>query len=303
MARIRTIKPEFFKHEELFDAEVETGLPLRLAYAGLWTQCDREGRFAWRPRQLKIDILPYDEVDFSRVLDALATRGFVVKYTCDGRDFGFVLSWRRHQVINNRETASVLPPPPEKIEEIDASSTRQSRVAHAGKEEGKGRERKGKEEPDGSLSETSSDAPLKAARKQTYPEAFEAFWSDYPRTPNMSKPKALAAWKKLAAEDRSACHRAVTPYRAFLASKPDHPTMHAATFINERRFDGFNEQAQPGAPRPATDDDWNKRLTYARTNRKWHIEAWGPLPRSDGCRAPEHLLQPEDGQGWAVWEA
>lgn len=153
------------------------------------------------------------------------------------------------------------------------------------------------------VSETGSDAPPTATRKQTYPEAFEAFWSDYPRTPNMSKPKALAAWKKLTAEDRSACHRAVTPYRAFLASKPDHPTMHAATFINERRFDGFNEQAQPAAPRPTTDDDWNKRLTYARTNRKWHIEAWGPLPRSDGCRAPEHLLQPEDGQGWAVWEA
>ena len=27
MARIRTIKPEFFKHEDLFDAEKETGLP------------------------------------------------------------------------------------------------------------------------------------------------------------------------------------------------------------------------------------------------------------------------------------
>ncbi|GAA4169527.1 hypothetical protein [Shinella granuli] len=80
MARIRTIKPEFFKHEGIFDAEQETGLPLRLAFAGLWTQCDREGRFAWRPRQLKVDILPYDELDFLRVLDALATRGFIVKY-------------------------------------------------------------------------------------------------------------------------------------------------------------------------------------------------------------------------------
>jgi hypothetical protein len=34
MARIRTIKPEFFRHGGLFDAEIETGLPLRVAFAG-----------------------------------------------------------------------------------------------------------------------------------------------------------------------------------------------------------------------------------------------------------------------------
>jgi hypothetical protein len=45
MGRIRTIKPEFFSHEALFDGERETGLPLRLAFIGLLCQCDREGRF------------------------------------------------------------------------------------------------------------------------------------------------------------------------------------------------------------------------------------------------------------------
>ena len=48
MARIRTIKPEFFRHEALYEAEHETGLPLRVAYAGLWTAADREGRFQWK---------------------------------------------------------------------------------------------------------------------------------------------------------------------------------------------------------------------------------------------------------------
>lgn len=73
MARIRTIKPEFFRHAGLFDLEQETGLPLRVAFAGLWTAADREGRFAWKPRELKLDCLPFDLVDFSRVLDALST--------------------------------------------------------------------------------------------------------------------------------------------------------------------------------------------------------------------------------------
>jgi hypothetical protein len=45
MGRIRTVKPELFQHGDLFDAEVESGFPLRLAFIGLFTCCDREGRF------------------------------------------------------------------------------------------------------------------------------------------------------------------------------------------------------------------------------------------------------------------
>ena len=33
MARIRTIKPDFFRHYDLYQAEKETGLPVRLAFA------------------------------------------------------------------------------------------------------------------------------------------------------------------------------------------------------------------------------------------------------------------------------
>lgn len=122
MARIRTIKPEFFKHEDLFDAEQETGLPLRLAFAGLWTVCDREGRFEWRPRSIKTDVLPYDDVDFSRVLDTLATRGFVVRYRVAGKDYGLVPGFSRHQVINNRESDSKLPEPPQSPDIPDYST-------------------------------------------------------------------------------------------------------------------------------------------------------------------------------------
>ena len=157
MARIRTIKPEFFRHEGLYEAEVETGLPLRVAFAGLWTAADREGRFKWLPRQLKLDALPYDEVDFSRVLDALMTRGHIVKYVVDGVVYGCIPSWESHQVINNRETPSDIPAPEEFLEK-STTSTRERRVSHASptplcnyQGEGKGREGKGKE---GDMAET-----------------------------------------------------------------------------------------------------------------------------------------------------
>ena len=153
--RIRTVKPELFSHEDLFDAEMETGLPLRLAFIGLWTACDREGRFQWRPRALKAAVMPYDDIDFSRVLDALATRGFVVKYRVNGTDFGHVPGFARHQIVNNRESASEFPPPPQSTD-CEQQSTRDQRVLDAcstrhdlAQGEGKGREGKGKGKEEG----------------------------------------------------------------------------------------------------------------------------------------------------------
>lgn len=205
MARIRSIKPTFFKHEELFDAEQESGLPLRLAFAGLWTQADREGRFRWRPRQLKTDILPYDEVDFSRVLHALATRGFVVRYASGGDDYGFIPSWHKHQIINNRESASELPDPTEGVEiayKSDACPTRAPRdgdacstplkYAQAEREGEREREKEKEEEKDSapngaaslldSLPEQQSHQPAPQTQKggglEPNPDSDEAqFWA------------------------------------------------------------------------------------------------------------------------------
>jgi len=128
--RIRTIKPEAFKDEDLWFLEEETGLPIFRAYTGLWCAADREGRFEWRPLRLKSDILPYWEGDFSRVLDALATRGFIVRYACGTREYGWIPKLKAHQCFNNREADSTLPAPPENIIDIH-TSTRDGRVVDA----------------------------------------------------------------------------------------------------------------------------------------------------------------------------
>lgn len=141
MGRIRTIKPSFFKHEELFEAEKASGLPLRVAFSGLWTVADRDGRFAWKPRALKTDVLPYDDVDFEVVLEALAKFGFVVKYTVSGRVFGYIPTFSDHQVINPRESKSAIPSPNASILNSDASPRVDDVENPArGEEEGKGKE-------------------------------------------------------------------------------------------------------------------------------------------------------------------
>ncbi len=185
MARIRSIKPEFFTHWDLYSLEQETGLPVRVAFAGLWTAADREGRFRWIPQQLKLACLPYDDVDFSRVLHALNTRGFIEKYVVDGAEFGFIPGWKNHQVINNRETASVLPKP-----SSDNVLTRAARVDDAtstplcnAQAEGKGKEGKGKEGkggcdgvvPSPTRAVTVTDEP----KKPKEPAPTNAIWEAY----------------------------------------------------------------------------------------------------------------------------
>src|SRR5215469_3603798 len=143
MARIRTVKPGLFRHHSLFEAERRSGLPLRLAFIGLFTACDRSGRFKWRPEELKLDCLPFDSVDFSRVLDALETCGQIVSYCDDhGEIYGYIPTWEKHQVINNRERDSELPDP-----KTCKILTREARVTDASvsplvhdEVEGKGRE-------------------------------------------------------------------------------------------------------------------------------------------------------------------
>jgi hypothetical protein len=112
--RIRTVKPEICLHEGLYDAERDSGLPLRFAFVGLFMVADREGRFHWRPRILKTYVLPLDDgVDFEAVLNALAASGFVMKYVVDGEVYGCIPKFTEHQRPNLREPKSTIPAPPD----------------------------------------------------------------------------------------------------------------------------------------------------------------------------------------------
>lgn len=113
MARKRLVSPKFFTHPELYDAEVSSGLPLRLAFEALWCQCDRRGLFAWRPRELKLQCLPYDPVDFAAVLEALEQYGFLRSYTVDGKRYGEIATLGVHQTFHYAEKPDPsIPAPP-----------------------------------------------------------------------------------------------------------------------------------------------------------------------------------------------
>lgn len=214
--RIRSIKPEVHLDEVLWDLEQETGLPIFRAFTGMWNMADREGRFEWRPRALKAAILPYWEGDFSRVLDALATRGFVVRYAVDGREYGVVRTFSKHQAINNKEPASSLPAPPNQPPEMTNESTRDARVTNASpaplgkaRVERKGTEGNGGEGDDACASGSPSSPPPEPPDPTAIPDdACARFASDWLNQIFARKyeihgkwrPSLIAIWRRPAAE-------------------------------------------------------------------------------------------------------
>lgn len=187
--RIRTIKPQFFLNEDLADLEQEHQLPVRIIFIGLWCCADREGRFEWRPRKLKAQIVPYDNLsddEFSRVLDALTTRGVVSRYTVRTREIGVINNFGKHQIINNREQASILPDQ----SLADACSTGR----HAVKEERKGKEEVRKEK-------VTKVTQKKVKKNYVYSAEFEAFWRAWSATgKSRNKFKASQEFKNLGSD-------------------------------------------------------------------------------------------------------
>jgi len=102
MARIRTIKPEFFTSEDIVNLT-----PLsRLFYVSLWLEADREGRLEWKPRTFKLRYFPADDCDIEAMGRELVEAGLIVLY--DDK-YAEIPSFAKHQVINNRESASEIP--------------------------------------------------------------------------------------------------------------------------------------------------------------------------------------------------
>jgi hypothetical protein len=105
MARSRLLKPSFFRNEIL--AELPMGT--RLAFAGLWTLADREGRLEDRPKRIKAELFPWDDVDLSAMLADLAAHGFIDRYTVDGVNVIQIVAFAKHQQPHPREQSSELP--------------------------------------------------------------------------------------------------------------------------------------------------------------------------------------------------
>lgn len=178
MARIRTIKPEFFTSEDI----VSLTPMARLLYIATWCEADKEGRLVWKPKTFKLRYFPGDNCDIEALCKELVDAGMVKLY---GDGHAFIPQFGKHQHINPRESASILPEPAESRvgTRSDASARVNSEIDPQVGREGKGKE-----------------GDTRDASRDDLP-GFSNFWKTWPSTDRkQAKGKCLDAWKKASAE-------------------------------------------------------------------------------------------------------
>lgn len=185
MARARNIKPGFFTNEDLVELDFAT----RLLFAGLWTVADREGRLQDRPKKIKIDVFPADNLDIDAMLQQLHNAKFIQRYEVDGAKFIQISSWDKHQNPHHTEKASEIPGPngevtvkaplkPKDTPKQDGGNPADSLI------------------PDSLIPDSD-----KNAGKPADPPGFAEFWKTWPSNDRkQAKGKCLDAWKKAHAE-------------------------------------------------------------------------------------------------------
>jgi len=107
MARIRSIKPEFWTDEKVVSLS-----PLaRLLFIGMWNFADDYGRGEYSPVRMKMQILPADSADISELLGEIRREGLIVVYAVEGKDYFAIKGFGKHQKVDHR-VASKHPEPP-----------------------------------------------------------------------------------------------------------------------------------------------------------------------------------------------
>jgi hypothetical protein len=181
MARIRALKPDFFKDEDLATLPYEA----RILYSGLWCYADKAGRLEDRPKYLKAEIFPYDNINIEKFLNLLCQpniqdrpeKVFIRRYTVNERKYIDIPEFLKHQSPHHTEKESVFPSFNGELTVIGTLKKNDRRDAHISYPISK------------SLSES----------KSLLKNKFEIFYKSYPK--KKAKIEAEKAFSKLNPDD------------------------------------------------------------------------------------------------------
>lgn len=264
MARIRSIKPEFWTDPDI----VAMPMAARLFFVGCWNHADDYGVLKDEPARLKLQIMPADDVDAEAIVDELVERRHLVRMVApDGTRVLVVRTFGVHQKIDKRAVGRWGEP--DDFRPIDAESRPiPTDPAESPPDpdqsppiptlEGKGREGSGKEKTLSSIEPATSSEPIPLpgsppavaeSTKTTVEDQWNQWWTAYPR--KVGKQAARKAWdrarKKRSAADLQAALEAHLP--AMAATDPQF-VPNPATWLGQGRY----EDPPPTPRRRPTDN-------------------------------------------------
>jgi hypothetical protein len=260
VARIRTIKPEFFTSLTIAD------LPLtaRLTFIGLWTHVDDAGRCVDDPRLIKAAVWPLDDRTASDIeldLKLLTEASLITRYMLTRKRYIAVTGWQEHQRIN-RPTPSKLPAPeqgeptppdPVTRDNSDSLSTH-AQLTEDSPQERKGKEgnREGKGNPPTPRSDSSEPTPSQTGERHIADRMTDAFLDRY-RTGNAySRRQVRTVIADTLTNGTSPDELWSALERLGATSKPVSPGTLQFAFSEIRK--PSNVITLPGQPRSTTDD-------------------------------------------------
>jgi hypothetical protein len=249
VARIRSIKPDFFTSETI------ASLPLsaRLTFIGLWTYVDDNGVGLYNEMLINAAVWPLEEDSLETLartredLASLSRIGLVRVYRDSRKRYLFVTSWDEHQKVDHPRKPRYPRPDTEGcgpvIEPVPACENTETREDLANDsrepredlapEQGAGSRDQGREKPLGRQAGRSPEPGSDAD-----PD-FAAFWDAYPR--KTAKTPARKAWRtavRSRKSDPKDIIRGAERYRDDPRRNPSDLsfTAHPATWLNAERW-------------------------------------------------------------------
>jgi hypothetical protein len=250
VARIRSIKPEFWLHELLSETPPE----VHMLAAALLNYSDDEGFFNANPGLVKAACCPLrdDSTSIPRALEILESIEYIeVRQGSDGRRFGRVIKFKDHQRVDK--------PSPSKIKHLfesaeSSGTTRGLFHEHSTTEQGTGN----REQGTGNGEHEFDHVPAKSPARPRSAEWFETWWQAYPAHRRKAKKLCIEIWKrhnldKLGSDLVADVERRINhdnDWRRGFIPLPK-------TYLNQRRWEDVVVPVGNGTePAPATNEGW-----------------------------------------------
>lgn len=135
MARIRTIKPDFWTDDTI----TECSLSARLLFIGMWNFADDYGNLDRSAKQIKARVFPVDNINCEEFIQELITHGLLSEYSVSEKKYLHIHGFTDHQLIN-RPSKPICPAYDETLR-TQGTLTEDSLPTHPVRKEG-GKERK-----------------------------------------------------------------------------------------------------------------------------------------------------------------